>query len=171
MIELNKKQVGALLKVVGKDSIRPILENIKIQEHEQKIYAVATNSYVGAALELDAEDAEPIKGKLIRRSALEKWHKLATGKNRLTTQELVEVSSQDYADNGSYEEGDYPNILEIIPEHDVTEPIERLGVNAEYYKILQDLADKPLHYNFHGAIRGVTAVNEGDLFIIMPIKG
>lgn len=171
MIELNKKQVGALLKVMGKDSSRPVLENLYVTTINDKLSVIATDGYLMAVLEIDAEDGMVLNNKCIRRSAIEKWHKLATGKDRLNTNELIKISAQDYADNNGYYDGSYPDITSILDNSDKGEATLKIVFNAEYMKIVQDLAGKPLQYKLNGVLGALRADNEGDIYLIMPIKG
>lgn len=171
MINLTKKQVGALLKVMSNDTSRPILNGVHIDEYKGKHVMVATNGYILTALELDVENPLDFKmGTFVRRSALEKWYKLATGKNRLTTEELVKVSAEDYADNNGYQQGQYPDWKNILPDEKGIETLE-LTFNADYMKTMQDLADKPLTYRFNGKLGALVAKNNNDLYVIMPLRG
>lgn len=169
-IELKKTQVGALLKVISKDDSRPILTTAYVDKWGDDTVLVATNGYVMSVLQLDAEDAEPLLGKMIRREAIERWYKLATGKSRLTTDELVRVSSDDYAQHGSYQEGEYPKWQQIIPDG---EPYgtSAIAFNADFAKVLQDLDDSEgMRYDLYGELRPMMANTGQGTYLMMPKK-
>ena len=42
---MNKKQVGALLKIMGKDNMRPALMVGKVDRYDDKLVQVATDGY------------------------------------------------------------------------------------------------------------------------------
>ena len=166
-MELNKKQVGALLKVIGKDTSRAILTNAHIDRYDDSYVLVATDGYVLVALKL-GDDAEMLMGKNIRRSAIEKWYKLADGKSRLNTEELRHVSGSDYADNGSYDESEYPKWQNILPSGDAM-GLDELTFNAEYAKNLQDLdGGEGLTYKLHGVLKAMVASNDSGTYVLMP---
>jgi len=170
MIELKKTQVGALLKVISKDEMKPILTNAYIDKWGDDTVLVATNGYVFAALYLDTEDAEPLVGKLIRREAFEKWYKLATGKDRLTTQELVRLSSDDYAQHGAYAEGTYPEWKKIVPEG-IGESQFEMIFNADFVKVLQDLEDaEGMKWELTGKLTPMVSRTEKGTYLLMPRK-
>lgn len=166
---MNKKQVGAFLKIMSKDSSRPILNTAYIDRYEGRRVMVATDGYKLAAVYLD-EDAEPIVGKLIRREAIEKWYKLATGKSRLTGEELVAVSADDYAQHGSYQEGKYPEWQRLVPTSE-PEGQEVMHFNAEFMKIVQDMngADS-IQVELRGKLAPMMIKSEVSLAMVMPMK-
>src|SRR5690606_8876481 len=134
---MNKKQVGAFLKVMGKDDMRPVLKTAYIDKYNDRLVMVATDGYKLSAVYLD-EDAEPLLGRLIRREAIERWYKLATGKSRLTGEELVRVSADDYAQHNEYQDGTYPQWQALVPKGEI-EGQGEMAFNAEFFKIVQDL--------------------------------
>ena len=166
---MNKKQLGAFLKVMSKDDSRPILKTAYIDKYDDKYVLVSTDGYKLAAVYVD-EDVEPILGKMIRREAIEKWYKLATGKSRLTGEELVAVSADDYAQHGSYESGEYVKWQSIIPQ------IERAGqdvmmFNAEFFKIIQDMdGSEGIKVELYGKLAPMVVKSERLLAVVMPMK-
>lgn len=162
---MNKKQVGAFLKVVGKDTTRPILTNVVVDRYNGTLYMVGTNGYALAAIKLD-EDAAPIEGKMIRRSALERWYKLATGKSRLTSDELVTVSSED----GEQPEGTYPNWQQLIPSGQ-RQPSPKIAFNATFMRDLQDTdGAEGMTWSIGGELEPIMAETERGLYVFMPMK-
>lgn len=170
-IELNKKQVGALLKVISKDAMRPEpLRCLYIDRHGDDVVAVATDGYIMSVLKLDTEDAEPIVGKLIRRDAIERWYKLATGKSRLDTNELIRVSADDYAQNGSYVDGKYPEWQRILPTGE-PEGAMQLAFNADFGKVLQELENTDaFEWTVYGKLKPMVTTTEVGTYIMMPRK-
>lgn len=167
---MNKKQVGALLKVISKDTTRPVLMCAKVDKWGDDTVLVATDGYVMAILQLDVEDAEEIVGKLIRRSAIERWYKLATGKDRLDTSELVRVSSDDYAVNGEYEQINYPDWTKVVPSG-IADGANEIAFNAEYAKVLQDLdGGDGLAWTIYGKLQPLMANTERGTYLLMPRK-
>lgn len=169
-IDLKKKQVGALLKVMGKDDMRPILASVYIDRWNDGIVMVATNGYVMAILPLDVEDAEPLVGKMIRREAIERWYKLATGKSRLNTMELVQIASDDYGQYGSYREGAYPQWTNVVPSG-IADGAQEIGFNADLAKVLQDLdGNDGLAWTVYGKLQPLMASTDNGTYLLMPIK-
>lgn len=170
-IDLKKTQVAALLKVISKDEMRPEpLRCAYVDKWGDDTVLVATNGYVLAALQLDVEDAEPLVGRLIRREAIERWYKLATGKSRLTTDELVRVSADDYAQHGDYVNAKYVPWQQIVPSGEPDGSTE-LGFNAELAKVLQDLEDSDsLLWTVYGTLKPMMANTGAGTYIMMPKK-
>ena len=167
---MNKKQVGAFLKVMGKDESRPVLMRAKIDTLNDKPVLVATNGYVISAVYLD-EDAMELVGKHIRREALEKWHKLATGKSRLTGNELQDVLGDDYAQHGSYLESNYINWKNAMPAGEPEAQVD-MKFNADLFKIVQDLdGEGALHVKFYGKLAPMVFESDNGYYLIMPMKG
>lgn len=167
---MNKKQLGAFLKVVSKDTTRPILTCAYVDEYNGKAVLVGTDSYKLTAVYIDGEVDEEIKGKMIRRESLERWYKLATGKSRLTADELKQVSSEDYTMNGDYMYGTYPKWQPLVAELK-NEPQSSMKFNAEFFKIVQDL-NKAEHIEvvFNGILSPMVIDTEVAYSVVMPIK-
>lgn len=169
-MELNKKQVGAFLKIMSKDDSRPVICSAKVDIYEDKAVLVATDGYVLTALNLDTEDATEIQGKMVRRSAFEKWYKLATGKDRLTTQELVRLSSEDYGDNGDYLSGEYPKWQGLVPTGE-PEGQDVMSFNADFFKNVQDLQGSDgLTVTLYGKLAPMVIKNDAGVTLVMPRK-
>lgn len=167
---MNKKQVGALLKVMSKDGMRPTLCTGYVDTLDGRTVLVVTDGYKLAAVYMDG--AEELVGKMIRREAIERWYKLATGKSRLDGEELLAVASEDYGQhNGYYDDSKYPEWQKLIPQG-TTEPQEGMAFNAEYFKIMQDLdgADS-LEVSLYGKLAPMVIRTERGLYMVMPMKG
>lgn len=170
MIDLKKAQVGALLKVLSKDDTRPILTSAYVDKWEDDTVLVATNGYIFAALYLDNEDGAPLVGKLIRRDAFERWYKLATGRDRLTTQALVGLSSEDYGQHGSYQDGKYPDWQKIVPSG-AGESQPEMIFNADFAKVLQDLEETDgMKWELTGRLAPMVSRTEKGVYLLMPRK-
>lgn len=165
---MNKKQVGAFLKVMSKDDSRPILCTAKVDRYKDDLVLVATDGYVLAAMNID-DDAAELEGKLIRRSAIERWYKLAKTKDVLTGGELVRVSADDYAYDGSYEDGKYPDWQRVL----TIEPtaVDKIGINANFLKTAQDLdGGDGLVLSFNGPLGAIMSSTERGTIWVMPRK-
>jgi len=170
MINLKKTQVGALLKVISKDEMKPILTNAYVDKWADDVVLVATNGYIFCALYLDTEDATPLIGKLIRRDAIEKWYKLATGKDRLDTRALVRLSGDDYAQHGEYQSGTYPDWKKVIP-NGVGESQFKMIFDANLAKVLQDLEESDgMEWELTGKLSPMLSKTEHGTYILMPRK-
>ena len=166
---MNKKQVGAFLKVVGKDDMHPNLMQAKVDRYDGKLGLVGTNGYMLAVVFLD-EDAEEIEGKVIRRDALERWYKLATGKDRLTGQELVRLSAEDYANHDGYSEHEFVPWQKAVPSNDPV-PQTTMRFNAEFFKIMQDLTgNADMTVKLYGEVHPMVIESEDGVFVVMPMK-
>ena len=98
---------------------------------------IGTDGLKLAVVYLD-EDAEELVGRLIRREALERWARSATGKSRLTGDELKDVSRADYALNDGYYEG-VIDWKKTIPSIEDKKELDSITFNGEFAKIAQDL--------------------------------
>ena len=159
---MNKKQVGAFLKVIAKDTLRPVLTNATISRYNDRLVLVGTDGHKFAAIYI--EDAEELEGKLIPREALEVWYKLATGKSRLTGQEIVDKLSKDAID------GQFPGWQKLIPKG---EPVAQstMRFNAEFFKIMQELTGKTdMTVELYGEVHPMVIKSEDGVFVVMPMK-
>lgn len=167
---MNKKQVGALLKVMSKDETRPILCTAKIDVLDGKTVLVATDGYKLAAVNIMGDiDKTPV-GLIIRREAIERWYKLATGKSRLTADELDGVISDDYGQHGSYVEGNYPEWKKMLP---VGEPEGQslMAFNADFFKTVQDLdGENHIRVKLYGRLKPMVMESERGTYVVMPMR-
>lgn len=159
---MNKKQVGAFLKIIAKDNIRPILTNATVSRYNDRLVLVGTDGQKFAAIYI--EDAERLEGKLIPREALEVWYKLATGKSRLTGQEIVDKLSKDAKD------GQFPSWQKLIPKGD-TVPQTTMRFNADFFKIMQDLTgNADMTVKLYGEVHPMVIESEDGVYVVMPMK-
>lgn len=167
---MNRKQLNAFLKVMSKDTSRPILCTAYIDKVGDKLAIVATDGYKLTAVYLD-EDAESLIGRKIRRSALERWYKLADGKARLTGFELEQLSQDEYEREGSWQDGDYPKWQSLVPEGEQV-PQATMSFNADYVKMIQDLnGTEQVKIELYGALAPMIIRSEFSLSLVMPMKG
>ena len=167
---MNKKQVGALLKIISKDTAREVLTLAHIAEYDGEIVLQGTDGYVLAMIKLDKEDAQEYVGKSIRRASLEKWYKLATGKSRLDTQELINVLNEDYGQYGEFEGSQYPDFKVVLDNAKLKE-VDEIVFNADFAKNLQDLNNgNALRYKMHGKLAPLIAKSDLGTFVLMPMK-
>jgi len=94
MISLTRTQVKAMLDIISKDDSRPAIENAKVIQRKDKTYLTGTDGYAMFLLEVDSDYASMV-GKGIHRSEIERWYKLATGKDRLTEEVLNDMHYND----------------------------------------------------------------------------
>lgn len=158
-----KKQVGAFLKVMAKDTTLPKIRGAHIDEYGGRTVLVATNRYTLAAMYIDIDRS--YIGKTIRREAIEVWYRLASARSELNGEAVAEL-----ADNKANLMDGYPDWKIALPK-DSGEPQERIIFNAELAKSLQDLSGKSrLDLKLYGNISPMIAHTEQGMFILMPIK-
>lgn len=173
---MNKKQVAALLKVMSKDDTRPVLCSGYVDKFEDSVVLVVTDGYSLAAVKMNG--ADELVGKIIRRDAIERWYKLTDGKSRLTGEELVRVSSDDYAHHGEYFDNEgmtsgttrYPEWQKLVPSGE-QQPQEAMSFNAEYMKQVQDLdGSDGLTVALYGKLAPMVVRTNNGLYLVMPRK-
>lgn len=165
---MNKKQVGALLKVMGKGNMRPALNVGYVDKYNDRVVLVATDGYKLAAVYMDG--ADELIGKNIRREAIERWYKLATGKDRLNGEELVRVSSEDYSMHGEYQDTEFPEWQRLMPTHE-PEPQEAMRFNADFFKVVQDLdGSEGVKVELYGRLAPMVVKGDIGTYMVMPLK-
>ena len=158
-----KKQVNAFLKVMEKDTTLSKIRGAHIDEYNGRTVLVATNRHVLAAMYIDIDKS--YIGKTIRREAIEVWYKLASTRSELNGEAIAEL-----ADNKANLMEGYPDWKKALPKNS-GEPQERMVINAELAKSLQDLSGEPhLDLKLYGNISPMIAHTEQGMFILMPIK-
>lgn len=166
---MNKKQVAAFLKVMSKDDTRPVLCAGYVDKFDDKVALVATDGYKLSAVYLD-EDAEELVGKLVRRSAFERWYKLASNKDIITGEELKRISSEDFALNDGYLDAKFPEWQNLVPKRE-QEPQASMHFNAEFFKIVQDLnGDDSVHVQLYGMLAPMVVKSDKAFSMVMPMK-
>ena len=161
---MNKKQVGALLKVMSKDTMRPALRNLYIDEYNGRTVVVATNGYILTAVNIDIEPEHV--GKSIKREAIEVWYKLATARNKLDGDALAELASN----AANLSNLTYPEWEKLLPDGYVS-GATTMKFNADYAKTLQDLSgEEGLAWKLYGTISPMVATTDNGLYVMMPMK-
>ena len=161
---MNKKQVNAFLKVMGKDAMRPVLRNAHIDEYNGKTVLVATNGYTLSAINIEV-DSELV-GKTIRREAIEVWYKLATTRNKLDGDALAELASN----AANLSDLTYPEWKKVLPDGYMSGETT-MKFNADYAKTLQDLSGETgLVWKLHGKLLPMIARTENGTYVMMPMK-
>lgn len=163
-MQLTKKQVKAFLEVISSDTSRPIICTAKIDTYKGRTVLIATDGYQLAAL--DAPGLKGQEGKLIDRTELIKWYKLASSKDRLDENTLIKMP--DARDSEKWY-GEYPEWIKIIEAQHPGE-ITKVALNAKYMLTMQILADAPILYTTNGQRGAVTAYENNNLYVIMPLK-
>lgn len=165
---MNRKQVNAFLKVMSKDTSRPVLCTTYIDKLNGKSVLVATDAYVLTAVYIDDVDDSHI-GKMITRQAIEKWYKLADGKSRLNGDSLQELLEDD-VHNGREIYQTYPEWQKLIPSGE--QEVNKISFNADFAKVIQDLnGTGGIEMKLNGKLGGLVVDHETSYSIIMPLKG
>ena len=163
MFSLTKQQVKSLLEVISKDDSRPMLQQIKIDLFNEKPVLVTTDSYQMVIFAL-SDDVLPEMGKMIDRSEIVKWYKLATSKDLFTEAELIDMPA-------THVEGKYPEWQRLIPKREEMTAIDHIGINASYLLNLGKLAGNTgMPLEFYGKMSPVLSRFDGNIFVLMPLK-
>jgi DNA polymerase III sliding clamp (beta) subunit (PCNA family) len=165
---LTKKQVKSLLEVISSDDTRPMLQQVKIDTFEDKPVLVATDGYVLAAINLD-DSVLPEVGKMIDRSEIVKWYKLATNKDIFSEATLLELPK-------THIEGVYPVWQKLVPEAKDFSAQASMRFNAQYMATIQTLAARDgynagLCWELYGKLSPLVARDESGTYLVMPLKG
>lgn len=164
---MNRKQVNAFLKVMSKDTSRPVLCSTLIDEFNGKRGLVATDGYILTIVYLDDVDDSHL-GKRITREAIEKWYKLADGKSRLTGEDLQDLLEDD-VHSGRQVDGTYPEWQKLVPSE--TSPVDTIAFNADFAKIVQDLnATVGVTMKLTGKLGAMIVETDTSYSLIMPLK-
>lgn len=127
MLQLKRQQVKAMLDIISKDNARPAIENAKVVTYNDKLYLTGTDGYVMFMLEVENQ---ALQGRAINRKQIEKWYKLATGKDYLTEEVLDEME---------YTDDTFPDVTNIVNSSMIGGDTNYIGFNADYAKKVQTL--------------------------------
>lgn len=164
---MNRKQVNAFLKVMSKDTSRPVLCSTLVDEFNGKRGLVATDGYVLTIVYLDYVDDSHV-GKRITRQALEKWYKLADGKSRLTGEELQDLLEDD-VHSGRQVDGKYPEWQKLVPSE--TQAVDTIAFNADFARIIQDInGTVGVTMKLTGKLGAMIVETDTSYSLIMPLK-
>ena len=164
---MNRKQVNAFLKIMSKDTSRPVLCSTLVDEFNGKRGLAATDGYVLTIAYLDDVDDSYV-GKRITRTAIEKWYKLADGKSRLTGETIQELMEDD-VHNGRELYGDFPKWQQIVPKE--SQAVDTIAFNADFAKTVQDLnAVDGLTYTLNGKLGAMVSDTDVAYTMLMPLK-
>lgn len=162
MLQLKRQQVKAMLDIISKDDSRPVLEHAKVLKYGDKLYLTGTDGYVMFMLEVEDET---LQGRAIHRSYIERWYKLATGKEYFTEEVLQELT---------YNDETFPDITSIVDKALVGADSDKIGFNADYAKKVQVLFGAGgLTLKLNGILGAMVYEQTGDnagYGIIMPLK-
>lgn len=165
---MNRKQVNAFLKIMSKDTSRPVLCTTLVDSFRGKAVLVATDGYVLTAVYLGEETDESYIGKRITRTAIEKWYKLADGKSRFTGESLQDLMEDD-VHNGRELDGKYPEWQKLVPGE--PSPSDTIAFNADFGKTAQDLnAAEGLTLKLNGKLGAMVSDTDVAYTLIMPLK-
>lgn len=127
-MKLTKRQVMNILKELKKAKKgRTVLENMAVQKHDNgKYHLTYTNSYMVVYIPL--EENEKVKPGIIPFDKIDVWYKLATAKDFIDTDWIIENTEED-----SYNK--YPDTEKFIGTESTE--IEKIALNAELLNNLQ----------------------------------
>lgn len=163
MFSLTKRQVKSLLEVIANDDTRPILMQSKIDLFEGKPVLVATDSYKMVIFAL-SDAVLPELGKMIDRSEIVKWYKLANAKDIFTEADLIDLPATTIA-------GKYPEWQKLVPLSEEIAAQEKMSLNASYLLELGILAGNTgMTLEFYGRMRPIVCHFDNNIFILMPLK-
>lgn len=154
---MKKQQVKALLEIL-KNGREP-LEYLQTDAWNDKTVLVATDSYTLVALYVDSLELKPGFG--ISHATLERWYKLASGRDTLNPEELEQT-----------ENIRYPHWQEFVLNYQDAEnkKTEMIGFDAKLANRLQVIAGEPLYYELSTDNGAMIAENKHGLFVLMPLK-
>lgn len=164
---MNKKQLGAFLKVVYKGKDRPALTNILIDRIKGKTCLVGTNGVMLAAVFIDGLDEWV--GRQIARIDLEASYKAMTSRvsDLFGANEVAEIM-----DNGRNVTTKFPDYMSLINPYLEGEPTgqARMRFNADFFKVVQDLnGEDSLTINLYGETKPMVFKSERGIYIVMPM--
>lgn len=162
-MKLTKRQVMNILKELKKAKSRPVLKDMAIQKHDNgKYHLTYTSGYMAVYIPLEENDK--IKSGIIPFDKIEVWYKLATAKDFIDTDWIIENTKED-ADNK------YPDTERFI-NTDFAE-IERITLNAELLNNLQSVfGTVGVDLEFTGQYKPINVTSsETDIFaILLPMR-
>nr|DAV61453.1 MAG TPA: DNA polymerase III subunit beta [Caudoviricetes sp.] len=164
---MNKKQLGAFLKVVYKGKDRPALTNILIDRIKGRTCLVGTNGVILAAVFVDGLDEWV--GRQIARIDLEASYKAMTSRvsDLFGASEVAEIM-----DNGRNVTTKFPDYMSIITPYLEGEPVgqARMSFNADFFKLVQDInGEGNITVDLHGEIKPMVFKSERGIYIVMPM--
>lgn len=162
-MKLTKRQVMNIIKELKKMKNRAVLQDMAIQKHDNgKYYLTYTNSYMAVYIPL--EENEKVKPGIIPFEKIDVWYKLATAKDFIDTDWIIDNTEED-PDNK------YPDTERFI-NTEFTE-IERITLNAELLNNLQLVfGTKGVDLDFTGQYKPINVTSsETDIFaILLPMR-
>ena len=170
-MELSKRQVGAFLKIMGNDTLYPQYMGAYIDKLGNDVVLVTTNRHSVAILYTEID--EFYIGDIINRKSIETWYKLASGKQKFTSevaQELANVAEKMPQIPDNIRE----NWSKIVPlgRGDLTEFQDNrtISFNAELGVQLQILDNVGyMQYTMNGKLKPLVAKSERGIYGLMPI--
>lgn len=164
MLELTKKQVGAIIKVLEADrDARPLLSYMMIDKKPDStdMVAIVTDGFVMAVLNTGytTEEHTELVGKGVPVDAFKRWYVTAKAKDAYTAENIA----QDITDLPQ------PIIPWQRPIPETPAPIDLVALNPAYMKNLQDIAGGPLYYTTYGKDKPVVAERNGNRYLVMPV--
>lgn len=159
-MNLSKKQVSYLLKVVSSDYTRPVLCGVYIDEYKGDTVVVATDGYV--LVMLKAPDLKEHVGQFIAREEIVKWYKLASYKDNF-----------DGSIQAMYSElfSNYPQWQKIVNKIEKA-AVDSITFNEDYVYNMCKLAGTPLTWTMNGKNGAITSTDKHDnMYVVMPLKG
>lgn len=155
----NKKQVGAVLKVLKYHlNTRPSLSNVNITSEGYLEFSDGYQAHrtLEPIIEYQGEEKMHIKIE-----DLQKWYKLASGKDTFKVRHALEVMSED--------DTQYPDLSRLLKG---VEPvaITHIKLNTKNLKMFLDIVGEDVLFEFTGEMRFVRTVNDMFLSILLPMR-
>ena len=157
---LSRKQVKAFLEVMSSDESRPVMCKASLQQHNDKMYLVTTDSYKLTAQRISDDFADSI-GHSISRESLTKWYKLAGPKDRFTDEDVRELMQDNVTD--------YPKWQTLMPALEWTpSELTQFSVQVSFLVTMENLAGGSLIYKFNS--QQLYAEKDGSIYVVMQLK-
>lgn len=161
MFELNKKQVGAVIKILSNHPDRPMMEYLRIDtmDNQPNLVTVATNGFVMAVIQtgLSAEVHRNLIGKGVHLDEFKRWYATASNKDLFGEEQVMEATTDI---NYPF---DWHRAIPATPA-----PVNQVFVDPDLMKLLEGAAGTPLCYTAYGDNTALIAKEAGNMYLIMP---
>lgn len=164
-MNLRRKQIKALLDVMGSDKTREPLTRCVIDKLDDQYYLVATDGYKLVALKLKSEiNGEALENRHIKRNDLITYYKLADTNSVFNEQTIAELSKMTLSGDQKFPmwQDVYKSIIAK------QNPKDNILFNANYLITMQILNDNiPINYKISEL---ALFNNENNIYIVMGLK-
>lgn len=160
-MKLSKKQIKVALDILKKmrEKQRPVLSNMSIQVIDGGTRLCLTNSYIMASWKLD--NCDGLIGKGIKFEDLERWYKLAHGKDVITETWVINMAT---------DIDGYPSLDLVIFKNNWETPIPKLTMDGNFLLQMQTLAGDFVNMIFTGDMKPINCRRHDFFGVILPIR-